>query len=259
MTISSSTSCSLACNSMEIIPAIDLRQGQVVRLSQGDFNRQTTFSDDPLKVAQGFVDAGAIRIHVVDLDGALEGAPQQSALYGVLARDIIVPFEVGGGFRAAEHVATAIEARIDRVVLGTAAIANPEIVKQVIERHGADSIVIGLDANNGKVAVKGWIETTDIDATDLMTQMFEIGARRFVFTDIARDGTLTEPNFESVAAMIQHGIALGGAHIIASGGISELDHLRQLANLGAEGAIVGSAIYRGTLDLEQAIRTLGAS
>lgn len=244
---------------MEIIPAIDLRQGQVVRLSQGDFNRQTTFSDDPLKVAQGFVDAGAIRIHVVDLDGALEGSPKQSELYGALAHSLSVPLEVGGGFRAKHHVATALDAGVGRVVLGTAAIADPDMVEQAIEKHGADRVVVGLDANNGKVAVSGWTETTDVDAIDLMTQMYEVGVRRFVFTDIARDGTLTEPNFDSVAVMVQHGIALGDGHIIASGGIGELDHLRRLTNLGAEGAIVGTAIYRGTIDLAEAIHELGAS
>lgn len=244
---------------MEIIPAIDLRKGEVVRLNQGDFSRQTTFSDDPFKVAQGFVDAGAIRIHVVDLDGALEGGPQQSALYGALAHDISVPLEVGGGFRAEAHVATALEAGVGRVVLGTAAIANPDIVDEAVQKHGADRIVVGLDANNGKVAVSGWTETTDVDATDLMTQMYEIGVRLFVFTDIARDGTLTEPNFDSVAAMIQHGVALGDGKIIASGGIGEIDHLRQLKNLGADGAIVGSAIYRGTVDLAEAISELGAA
>jgi phosphoribosylformimino-5-aminoimidazole carboxamide ribotide isomerase len=243
---------------MEIIPAIDLRQGQVVRLNQGDFNRQTTFSDDPLKVAREFVDAGAIRIHVVDLDGALEGGPQQSELYGSLAREIGVPLEVGGGFRAIEHVDIALAAGVGRVVLGTAAIADPGMVDQAIQKHGADRIVVGLDANNGKVAVSGWTETTDVDATDLMDQMFAVGVRRFVFTDIARDGTLTEPNFDSVAIMIQHGVALGGAHVIASGGIGELDHLRRLATLGAEGAIVGTAIYRGTIDLTEAISELGA-
>ena len=244
---------------MEIIPAIDLRQGQVVRLSQGDFNRQSTFSDDPLKVAQGFVDAGAIRIHVVDLDGALEGSPQQSQLYGALARSLSVPLEVGGGFRAKDHVATALDAGIGRIVLGTAAIADPDMVEQAIEKHGANRVVVGLDANNGKVAVSGWTKTTDVDAIDLMTHMYEVGVRRFVFTDIARDGTLTEPNFDSVAVMVQHGIALGDGHIIASGGIGELDHLRRLTNLGAEGAIVGTAIYRGTIDLAEAIHELGAS
>ena len=244
---------------MEIIPAIDLRQGHVVRLNQGDFNRQTIFSDDPLKVAQSFVDAGSARIHVVDLDGALEGHPLQSAIYGAIAHHISVPLEVGGGFRAEPHVATALEAGVGRVVLGTAAIANPEIVGEVVRKHGAEQIIVGLDANNGKVAVSGWTKTTNVDAADLMTQMYEIGVRRFVFTDIARDGTLTEPNFDSVAMMVQHGIALGEGKIIASGGIGEIDHLRRLKNLGADGVIVGSAIYRGTVDLAEAIAELGAA
>jgi phosphoribosylformimino-5-aminoimidazole carboxamide ribotide isomerase len=243
---------------MEIIPAIDLRKGQVVRLNQGNFNRQTTFSDDPLKVAQGFVDAGAIRIHVVDLDGALEGGPQQSNLYASLARDVSVPLEVGGGFRSMKHVDSAFAAGVGRIVLGTAAIADPGMVDQAIQKYGAERIVVGLDANNGKVAVSGWTKTTRIDAIDLMGQMFAVGIRRFVFTDIARDGTLTEPNFESVAVMIQHGLALGAAHVIASGGIGELDHLRRLAKLGADGAIVGTAIYRGTINLAEAITELGA-
>ncbi len=244
---------------MEIIPAIDLRQGQVVRLNQGDFNRQTTFSDDPLKIARGFVDAGAIRVHVVDLDGALEGRPKQNELYATLARDISVPLEVGGGFRVESHVATALSAGVGRVVIGTAAITDPGMISQVIQKHGSDRIAVGLDANNGKVAVSGWTETTNIDATDLMTQMFQLGVRRFIFTDIARDGTLTEPNFKSTAVMIQHGISLGGVHVIASGGIGELDHLRRLASIGAEGAIIGTAIYRGTVDLAEAVRELEAS
>ena len=133
------------------------------------------------------------------------------------------------------------------------------MISQVIQKHGSDRIAVGLDANNGKVAVSGWTETTNIDATDLMTQMFQLGVRRFIFTDIARDGTLTEPNFKSTAVMIQHGISLGGVHVIASGGIGELDHLRRLASIGAEGAIIGTAIYRGTVDLAEAVRELEAS
>ena len=244
---------------MEIIPAIDLRHGDVVRLNQGDFDRQTTFSDDPLDVARGFVQAGATRIHVVDLDGALEGAPVQNERYSAIAAEIPVPIEVGGGFRSEEHVALAIDAGIDRIVLGTAAVADPDMVTQALLAHGPERIVVGLDANNGKVAVKGWRETTDVDATTLMTQMYEIGARLFVFTDIARDGTLTEPNFASVAAMIAHGLTLGEGRIIASGGIGEIDHLKRLADLGAHGAIVGSAIYRGSIDLASAISQLKVS
>ena len=243
---------------MEIIPAIDLRQGEVVRLNQGDFDRQTTFSRDPVSVARGFVEAGATRIHVVDLDGALEGGPRQAELYASIAESVDVPIELGGGIRTAEDVAMAFEAGVERVVLGTAAIADPEMVARAVLEHGAGRIVIGLDANDGKVAVGGWRETTDREATELMGTMAAVGVRRFVFTDIARDGTLTEPNFASVRAMIDHGRELGGVSVIASGGIGELDHLKRLAELGAEGAIVGSAIYRGTIDLHEAVSAMRA-
>ena len=244
---------------MEIIPAIDLRQGQVVRLHQGDFNRQTIFSDDPLKVAQSFVDAGSTRIHVVDLDGALEGRPQQRNIYGALAHNIRVPIEVGGGFRTADHVTTTLHAGVDRVVLGTTTITDPGFVETTVRKHGPDSIIVGLDANNGKVAVNGWTETTDVNAKDLMTQMYALGLRHFVFTDISRDGTLTEPNFDSIAVMVEHGVTLGDGRIIASGGIGTQAHLHQLANLGVEAAIVGTAIYRGAIDLAEAIRELDNS
>lgn len=243
---------------MEILPAIDLRQGKVVRLNQGDFDRQTTFSDDPIAVAQGFVDAGATRIHVVDLDGALEGGLRQTELYASIARSVGVPIEFGGGIRTGEDIGLVLGVGIDRVVIGTAAVEDPRMVARAVLEHGADRIVVGLDANDGKVAVSGWRETTDMDATELMSAMVAVGVQRFVFTDIARDGTLTEPNFASVATMIEHGRTLGGVHIVASGGIGAIEHLRRLAELGAESAIVGSAIYRGTVDLRKAVAEIEA-
>jgi len=244
---------------VEIIPAIDLRHGNVVRLNQGDFDRQTTFSDNPLAVARGFVDAGAPRIHVVDLDGTLEGAPIQSELTSRIAREIPVPIEVGGGFRNADDVALALDGTVDRIVLGTVAIEDSDMVKRAVARHGAERILVGLDAHDGKVAIKGWRETTNVAATALMTQMVEIGVRLFVFTDITRDGTLTEPNFSSVRAMIAHCADIGAGQIIASGGIGEIDHLKRLADLGAVGAIIGVAIYRGSIDLREAVRELGTT
>ena len=241
---------------MEIIPAIDLRRGKVVRLNQGDFDRQTTYSDDPLAVARGFVEAGAVRIHVVDLDGALEGAPVQNEIYSVMAAEIGVPLEVGGGFRTAGHVALALDAGVGRIVLGTAAVANPSLVVEAVAAFGPERIVVGIDAKSGKVAVSAWTKTTDVEAIDLISEMHDIGVRRFVFTDIARDGTLTEPNFQSTAAMVERGRQLGGGLIVASGGIGETSHLERLARIGCDGAIVGSALYRGTIDLRDAIRTL---
>jgi phosphoribosylformimino-5-aminoimidazole carboxamide ribotide isomerase len=242
---------------VEIIPAIDLRQGQVVRLNQGDFDRQTTFSNDPLSVAREFQDAGASRLHVVDLDGALEGAPVQNELYTEIATQVDVPIEVGGGFRTDGHVALALEAGIGRVVLGTVAIEAPDMVVRLVERHGPERIVVGLDASEGRVAVSGWREKTNVEAGQLMTEMHGAGVRRFVYTDIARDGTLTSPNFQAIDAMVVHGSRLGGVRLIASGGIGEIEHLRRLAASGVEGAVVGSAIYRGTIDLRTAVDEFG--
>jgi len=244
---------------MEVIPAIDLRHGQVVRLTQGDYAKQTTFSDDPIAVAAGFVEAGAVRIHVVDLDGALDGTPTQADLCARVAKAVPVPIEVGGGFRNADHVTAALSAGMDRVVLGTAAVENPTMVGLLIEQHGAERIVVGLDARDGIVAVSGWTQSTGVAATELMAQMHALGVRRFVYTDIARDGMLSSPNFEAVAEMVAHAEQLGGAAIIASGGIADAEHLRRLAGAGVEGAIVGSAIYRGTVDLAAIVAELGAS
>ena len=242
---------------MEVIPALDLRNGNVVRLNQGDFAKQTTFSHDPLRVARQFAEAGAPRIHVVDLDGAFEGGPAQQKLCMRIAEAVSVPIEVGGGFRTEEHVAMAIEAGMDRVVLGTAAVEDPALVERVVARHGPDRIVVGLDARDGRVAVSGWKQATDVLATDLMASMHEAGVRRFIYTDIARDGTLASPNFEAIGGMAYNGRLLSDdVRVIASGGIADIEHLRRLAKLGVEGAIVGSAIYRGTVDLEQAIAEL---
>ena len=245
---------------MEVIPAIDLRQGQVVRLNQGDFDKQTTFSNDPVRVAREFAEAGAPRIHLVDLDGALEGSPAQRELYLAVAKAVPVPIEVGGGFRTEEQVAETLESGVDRVVLGTAAVEDPALLARLVQRHGAESIMVGLDARDGFVAVSGWKRTTEVEAAELMTGMHEAGVRRFLYTDIARDGTLASPNFDAVGDMARHGLSLSAeVRVIASGGIGDIDHLRRLTTLGVEGAIVGSAIYRGTLDLPQAIAELGSS
>ncbi len=244
---------------MEVIPAIDLRNGEVVRLTQGDYAKQTTFSHDPLSVAQGFVEAGATRIHVVDLDGALDGNPAQRVLCGSIAAAVPVPIEVGGGMRTATDVALALALGVDRIVLGTAAIEDPEMVAAVVEAHGAERIVVGLDARDGKVAVSGWTKGTAVLATELMTKMAGLGVRRFIYTDISRDGTLSSPNFDAVEQIVAHASFLGPeVQIIASGGIGELDHLTRLVPLGVEGAIVASALYRGTVDLAESIAATSA-
>ena len=242
---------------MEIIPAIDLRGGAVVRLLQGNYDRQTTFGDDPVGVARGFEADGAPRIHVVDLDGAREGRRTQAAEVRAVAAAVGIPIELGGGLRSADVIAEAIADGVDRVVLGTAAVEEPELIEQALAAHGAERVIVGIDAREGIASVAGWTESGAIPAPDLLNRMADMGVRRFIYTDITRDGTLTSPNFSAAADMVERADAAGGARIIASGGIAEIDHLRTLANIGAEGAIIGAAIYLGTLDLAAAVAELG--
>ena len=242
---------------MEIIPAIDLRGGAVVRLLQGNYDRQTTFGDDPVGVARGFEADGAPRVHVVDLDGAREGRRTQAAEVRAVAAAVGIPIELGGGLRSAGVIAEAIADGVDRVVLGTAAVEEPELIEQALAAHGAERVIVGIDAREGIASVAGWTESGAIPAPDLLNRMADMGVRRFIYTDITRDGTLTSPNFSAVADMVERADAASGARIIASGGIAEIDHLRTLANIGAEGAIIGAAIYLGTLDLAAAVAELG--
>lgn len=242
---------------MEVIPAIDLRGGAVVRLLQGNYDRQTTFGDDPVGVARGFEADGAPRIHVVDLDGAREGRRTQAAEVRAVAAAVGIPIELGGGLRSAEDIDEALADGVDRVVLGTAAVEQPALIEQALAAHGAERVVVGIDARDGIASVSGWTESGSIPAADLLDRMANLGVRRFIYTDITRDGTLTSPNFAAVGDMVLRAEAAGGARIIASGGIAEIDHLRTLAGIGAEGAIIGVAIYHGTLDLATAVAELG--
>lgn len=242
---------------MEIIPAIDLRGGAVVRLLQGNYDRQTTFDDDPVRVARRFEADGAPRIHVVDLDGAREGRRTQASEVRAVAAAVGVGVQLGGGLRSPADLADAFADGVDRVVLGTAAVEEPALVEQALAAHGAERVVVGIDARDGIVSVAGWTEASEIAAADLLERMADLGAWRFVYTDITRDGTLTSPNFAAVSEMVERADAAGGARVVASGGIAEIAHLRTLAELGAEGAIVGSAIYRDALDLAAAVAELG--
>jgi len=245
---------------VDIIPAIDLRDGKVVRLEQGDYDRETVFSSDPVAVARQFAEAGATRIHVVDLDGAKDGKLRHVAQVEAVLKAVPIAVELGGGIRTPDTILHALAIGVERVVVGTAAIADPRVIEHAIAFHGAERVVVGLDARDGKVAVAGWTETTEVTAQSLMERMAAAGVERFIYTDIARDGTLSSPNFDAVADMRRHASALrpagratGGVRLISSGGIRSLEHLRRLASIGVEGAIVGSAVYRGTLDLAEAI------
>ena len=234
---------------MEVIPAIDLRGGRCVRLYQGDYAQETVYSDDPVEVALRWQEAGAVRLHVVDLDGAAQGEPTNLDVVASIAGSIWTPLQLGGGIRSIDTIERAIAMGAGRVVLGTSAVGDPGLVETACHEFGADAIIVGVDARDGLVATRGWLETSGIAAIDLVRQMTSLGVTRFVYTDIARDGTMTEPNFQAIEDLMKS----ADASVIASGGVSTLEHLSRLAGLGVEGAIVGKALYEGAIDLREAI------
>lgn len=233
---------------MFIIPAIDLRAGRTVRLLRGNFAQETVYSDDPVAVARCWIADGARLVHVVDLDGAREGRPVQVDLIRQVAA--IASVQVGGGLRTAEDVETILDAGAARVVLGTAAL-NLGLIEDLARRY-ADRLVVALDTRDGRVAIRGWTEASEWTMADLAGALLERGVRRFLHTDVARDGALEGPNYASLQALVRL-----GAPVIASGGVASLDDLRRLREMGAEAAIVGRALYEGAFGLREATAVAG--
>jgi phosphoribosylformimino-5-aminoimidazole carboxamide ribotide isomerase len=229
---------------MRIIPAIDLQGGRCVRLLRGDFERETVYGDDPVDVARHWRDAGATLLHVVDLDGARAGRPAQLELVRLIAETI--PIQVGGGLRVEADVQSAVDVGAQRVVVGTGAL-DLDFARGLAERYG-ERLIVALDTRDGRVAVQGWVEQSEWTMLDLARALIEVGVRRFLHTDVERDGALTSPNFTSLEALL----ALG-TPVIASGGVASLDHIRALRDLGAEAVIVGRALYERTIDLREAV------
>lgn len=239
---------------MMVIPAVDLRGGRCVRLRQGRPEAETVFSGDPLAVARAWVQQGAPRLHVVDLDGAFAGTPKQLGLIEELARSIPVPVEAGGGLRSLEAVETLLASGARWAMLGTRAALDPPFLEEACRRF-AGRIIVAVDASDGRVAVDGWTQRLDIPAVDLARRAAQAGAAEILYTDIARDGTETGPNLSSTAAVA----AAAGLPLLASGGVGSLEDLRRLAGIpGVIGAVVGRALYTGAVDLKQALAELAA-
>lgn len=239
---------------MEVIPAIDLRGGLCVRLYQGDFEKETVYSESPINMAKQWYKLGATRLHIVDLDGTKDKSSPNVEIIEEIAALNMPLLQVGGGIRSFDIAKRLLEAGVDRIVIGTVAIENPDLVSQIYQRWGANRIVIAVDARNEMVSIRGWTEQTSISATDLILRMSKLGINRFLYTDIKRDGTLTKPNFEVLNSLVQN----TQQNILASGGVSTLDHIRQLFSSGVEGTIIGKALYEGNIKLDQAI-ALGKS
>ena len=240
---------------MEVIPAIDLLDGKCVRLYQGDYARSQVFNENPVEVARQWVEQGATRLHVVDLDGAKQGKSVNLAAIEAIAQAIAIPVQVGGGLRERNSVAQLLDLGVQRVILGTVAVEQPELVSELCQEF-PQQIVVGIDARNGKVATRGWLETSSLKATELAQRMAQQGAAAIIYTDIHRDGTLSGPNLEALKELAQ-AIAIP---VIASGGVSSLTDLLSLLSLeslGVTGAIVGKAIYTGDVDLKEAVQAVG--
>ncbi len=235
---------------MLIIPAIDLKDGNCVRLLQGRAEDATIYSDNPVETAKKWRAAGAELLHIVDLDGAFSGAQKNLESIRAVRGAVDMAMEVGGGIRTMETIDLLVSLGIERVILGTVAAKDPEFLKRACDRHPG-KVIAGIDAKDGKVAIKGWVETTGQEATELAKKMKEAGAAGIVYTDISRDGMLTGPNFEATEKMARS-IDLP---VIASGGISNIEDIKRLLQIdGLWGAITGKAIYTGKLDVAEAVR-----
>ena len=240
---------------MDIIPAIDILGGKCVRLYQGDYNQVEVFNDRAVATAKHWVEQGATRLHLVDLDGAKAGKPMNQRTIAEIVETVAIPVQVGGGLRDRSSIAELISLGVNNVIVGTIAVEEPELVKALCQEF-PQQITIGIDARNGKVATRGWLETSEVMAKDLAQQMANQGAAAIIYTDIHRDGTLTGPNLDALRDLAEN----VSIPIIASGGISSVTDLLSLLSLeplGVTGAILGRSLYAKKIDLKEAVEAVG--
>lgn len=230
----------------EIIPAVDILNGNAVRLKQGKFEASTVYYKNPLDAAKKWEAEGAKRLHVVDLDGAKTGNTKNIAIIKKIAEELKIPVQLGGGIRHFEQIEEMLDAGIDRVILGTSAIFNPNLLERACKMFG-DKIIVAIDAKEGKIAAQGWKQVTTKDIISFAKDAVKLGVKRFIVTDIAKDGMLTGPNFEGISHF-QENVA---AAVIASGGISSAEDIEKLRKLKVEGCIVGIALYSGAVKLSE--------
>ncbi|MBC2121380.1 1-(5-phosphoribosyl)-5-[(5-phosphoribosylamino)methylideneamino]imidazole-4-carboxamide isomerase [Listeria marthii] len=229
---------------MQIFPAIDLKNGQCVRLFQGDFSKTTVVNEDPIAQAKAFATDGATYLHIVDLDGALEGRPVNLEIIQKMQTAAKIPVQVGGGIRSMAQVDYYLESGIDRVIIGSAALTDPDFLRAAVQKYGS-KIAAGIDAKNGFVATSGWLDVSQVSYLDLAKRMEDMHVETIIYTDISRDGTLTGPNLEQMAALQKH----VSINLIASGGVSSRADLEALVELGLYGAIAGKALYNGNISM----------
>lgn len=238
---------------MIIFPAIDIRGGKCVRLIKGDFNQETVFSDRPEIMAKKWQDEGGKYLHLVDLDGALAGKSQNLATVEMILKTVNIPVELGGGIRTMENIETVLDMGVSRVILGSVAVKNPQLIKDACKKYGSERIVVGIDAKDGIVAVDGWGVSGNVEAKELAKKMALGGVKHIIYTDISRDGTLSGVNVQATAEIARY----SGVKVVASGGVSSIEDiklLKQYEQDGIEGVIVGKSIYTGSLSLPEALK-----
>ena len=238
---------------MIIFPAIDLKSGKCVRLEQGKFDNVKVFNEDPIAVAKEFEAKGAEYIHLVDLDGAVEGELVNRDVIENIVKSVKIPCELGGGIRTIERIEELLNLGLARVILGTIAIKNPELTKEAVSKFGGEKVVIGIDAKKGKVAINGWLDVTEKDVVELIKEMESIGVKTVIYTDIEKDGMMQGISLDSVKRILEQ----TDINMVVSGGVTsieDINHLVELNNSKIEGVITGKAIYEGKLDLAEAIR-----
>ncbi len=239
---------------MLIIPAIDLKDGRCVRLTQGRFDKEQIFSDDPVEVAQIWQKKGAKRLHVVDLDGAFHGEPKNIDIVKQMVKSIDIPIQLGGGIRDIETIEKYISLGIDWVIIGTSAVIDTSLVEKAVSKY-SDQIIVGIDTSDGMAAIKGWLEVSELKGINLALKMQDLGVKRIIYTDVTRDGMLTGPNIENISEILDK----TKVNVIASGGIASIEDLLEFKKLDQkrlEGVIVGKALYLDKIDLEEAIEVI---
>jgi phosphoribosylformimino-5-aminoimidazole carboxamide ribotide isomerase len=236
---------------MQLYPAIDIKNGKCVRLFQGQFDQETIYNEHPYDVAKQWEDLGATYIHVVDLDGALDGQWVNQEAMQKIIDTVNVPIQTGGGVRTLDDIKQRLDLGIERVIIGTMAIKNPDFVREAVQRFGSKHIAVGIDAKNGKVATHGWEQVSDIEAVDFARTMKAMGVEVIIYTDISKDGTMAGPNIEQTKALVD----ATGMDIIASGGVSKMQDLENTQAIGVQGTIIGKALYLNAIALDEAIAT----
>ncbi|HGH7179913.1 1-(5-phosphoribosyl)-5-[(5-phosphoribosylamino)methylideneamino]imidazole-4-carboxamide isomerase [Bacillus cereus] len=234
---------------MEIFPAIDLKEGRCVRLYQGEFSKETVMNEDPVAQAIIFEKLGARRLHIVDLDGAIAGESLNFSVIEKICRAIRIPVQVGGGVRSLAAVEKLLLVGVDKVILGTAALYDKSFLEEAVRLY-EEKIIVGIDAKNGFVATRGWLDVSEISYIDLAKQMEKLGVKTIVFTDISKDGTLAGPNFEQLRSL-QNSVDI---RLIASGGVATIQDVKKLNAMNIYGVIIGKAFYEKTIDLEEVLQ-----